>query len=104
MPTNGLSESMVEALPSRNTPPCLIAGVPPPPLLPQAATSNVAAAAATRRSEYGRATVDRLMKRSPHPPPSRLLLRTVPRAGDRPPAHAPSRRPGRPSFAPRAAH
>ena len=50
MAMNGFSESIVEDVPIRNTPPCLIAL---PPLLlpeppPQAATASTAAAAASR--------------------------------------------------------
>ena len=50
MAMNGFSESMVEEVPSRNTPPCLIA-LPPlllPELPPQAANTSAAAAAAIR--------------------------------------------------------
>src|SRR5215472_16764137 len=63
MPTNGLSESMVEGLPSRNTPPCLMAplGALLAPLV-HAAASRMVAAAPSRRGEYRPAAVDRLMK------------------------------------------
>ena len=50
MAMNGFSESMVEEVPSRNTPPCRMALLPlllaePPP---QAASTSAAAAAASR--------------------------------------------------------